>query len=143
MGDDGEGTDPVPPTEGTGTREADGTLLSAAALRQITDAFTAALRSGGPSTLREPPVAPSEGHSSGGKLLAHYYTHARDHTPAPFRSGSFVCSPCQSLVSGDGSPSQREGTSSTWDIGPGIRTAQGVWARSSQMGCPCGGRELC
>ena len=48
MGDDGEATDPAPPTEGTGTREADGTLLSAAALRQITDAFTAALRSGGP-----------------------------------------------------------------------------------------------
>ena len=72
MGDDGEATDTVPPTEGAGTREADGTLLSAAALRQITDAFTAALRAGGPSTLREPPVAPSDGHSSGGKLLAHY-----------------------------------------------------------------------
>ena len=72
MGDDSEATDPVPPTEGTGTREADSTLLSAAAWRQITDAFTAALRSGGPSMLREPPVAPSDGHSSGGKLLAHY-----------------------------------------------------------------------
>ena len=83
MGDDGEGTDPVPPTEGTGTREADGTLLSAAALRQITDAFTAALRSGGPSTLREPPVAPSEGHSSGGKLLAHY-SCTRPHPPPCF-----------------------------------------------------------
>ena len=48
MGDDGEATDTVAPTEGAGTREADGTLLSAAALRQITDAFTAALRAGGP-----------------------------------------------------------------------------------------------
>ena len=72
MGDDGKATDHVPQTEGAGTREADGTLLSATALRQITDAFTAALRSGGPLTLREPPVAPSDGHSSGGKLLAHY-----------------------------------------------------------------------
>ena len=89
--------------------------------------------------LREPPVARSDGHSSGGKLLAHY-SCTRPH-PHLVLFG-LVCSPRQLLVSGDGLPSQREGMSLTWDISPGVSTAQVVRARPSQVGCPGGGRVV-
>ena len=89
--------------------------------------------------LREPPVARSDGHSSGGKLLAHY-SCTRPH-PHLVLFG-LVCSPRQLLVSGDGLPSQREGTSLTWDISPGVSTAQGVRQGPVRWAAPVG-EELC
>lgn len=63
MGNNGEAADTVLLAEGSGTSEADGILLLAAALRQITDAFKSAFRSRGPSMLREPPVVLQDGHA--------------------------------------------------------------------------------